>query len=132
VQLLMSAPDPLELETFVRMERWIFDSPDQAGAALQEFARWFYQENRLMHGTLEIAGRRVDLKSLRQPVLNLYGARDHLVPPASSAALEHLIGSGHYTGRELDLGHIGMYVSRRAQQEVPEIISSWLTYKHRR
>jgi polyhydroxyalkanoate synthase len=132
VQLLMSAPDPLELQTFVRMERWIFDSPDQAGAALQEFARWFYQENRLIHGTLEIGGRRVDLKSLRQPVLNLYGARDHLVPPASSAALEHLIGSGHYTGRELDLGHIGMYVSRRAQQEVPEIISSWLTYKHRR
>jgi len=131
VQLLLSTPEPTQLETFVRMERWIFDSPDQAGAALQEFVRWFYQENRLVYGSLQIGGRDVNLKALRQPVLNLYGARDHLVPPASSAALEHLIGSSDYTGRELDLGHIGMYVSRRAQQEVPSLISSWLTYRHR-
>jgi polyhydroxyalkanoate synthase len=132
VRLLLSPPGRKELENFVRMERWIFDSPDQAGAAFREFVGWFYQENRLVHGTLEIGGRRVDLRQLKQPVLNLYGARDHLVPPAASAALEHLIGSGDYTGRELDLGHIGMYVSRRAQQEVPQAISTWLTYKRRR
>jgi polyhydroxyalkanoate synthase len=130
VQLLLSAPDPLQLETFMRMERWIFDSPDQAGAALQEFVRWFYQENRLMRGTLAIGGRRVDLRALRQPVLNLFGTRDHLVPPAASRALEHLIGSSDYSGRELDLGHIGKNVSRRAQSEVPPLIAQWLTCRH--
>jgi len=132
VQLLLCPPDTRDLETFVRMERWIFDSPDLAGAALREFVGWFYQENRLLRGTLQIGGRNVDLKSLRQPVLNIYGARDHLVPPASSAALEHLIGSSDYTGRELDLGHIGMYVSRRSQQQVPPLIAGWLTCKPRR
>jgi len=132
VQLLLSSPEPLQLENFVRMERWIFDSPDQAGTALREFLRCFYQENRLVKGTLQIGQRPVDLQTLKQPVLNLYGARDHLVPPAASAALEHLIGSRDYTGRELNVGHIGMYVSQRAQQEVPQTISNWLTYKRRR
>ena len=32
----------------MRVEQWIFDSPDQAGAAFQEFVLWFYQENRLV------------------------------------------------------------------------------------
>ena len=36
------------IENFMRVEQWIFDSPDQAGAAFREFVRWFYQENRLV------------------------------------------------------------------------------------
>ena len=39
------------------MERWIFDSPPQAAAALAQFVRWFYQENALVRGTLSIGGR---------------------------------------------------------------------------
>ncbi len=132
VQLLFASAPPQQLENFMRMERWIFDSPDLAGAALREFAAWFYQENRLVRGTLQIGGRAVDLRAIKQPLLNLYGSRDHLVPPAASAALEHLTGSLDYTGRELDLGHIGMYVSERAQQQVPPLIADWLTCKHRR
>ncbi|HVC02475.1 MAG TPA: class III poly(R)-hydroxyalkanoic acid synthase subunit PhaC [Steroidobacteraceae bacterium] len=132
VKLLGAPPDARRLENFVRMERWITDSPDLAGTALREFLTWFYQENRLVHGTLQIGGRTVDLSSLRRPILNLYGARDHLVPPAASAALERLTGSTDYTGHELDLGHIGMYVSDRAQRQVPPLIADWLTCTRRR
>ncbi len=132
VHLLSGPAEPQQLENFMRMERWIFDCPDLAGAALREFVGWFYQENRLVRGTLQIGGRTVDLHAVTQPILNLYGKRDHLVPPAASAALEHLTGSRDYSGHELDLGHIGMYVSQRAQQQVPPLIARWLTYKRRR
>jgi polyhydroxyalkanoate synthase len=87
---------------------------------------WLYQENRLVHNTLEIAGRKVDLHALRLPILNLIGKRDHLVPPEASAALKRLVGSDDYTALELDLGHIGMYISERAQREVPGAIAGWL------
>jgi polyhydroxyalkanoate synthase len=60
------------------------------------------------------------------PMLNLVGTRDHLVPPAASLALERLAGSGDFTALQLDLGHIGMYVSARAQREVPPAIAQWL------
>src|ERR1039458_8361617 len=98
----------------------------QAGAAFREFVLWFYQENRLVKNQLEIAGRKVDLHTLRLPMLNLIGKRDHLVPPAASAALQRLVGSDDYTMLEFDLGHIGMYVSARAQREVPAAIARWL------
>ena len=79
-----------------------------------------------MRNRLEIGGRKVDLRALRLPMLNLIGKRDHLVPPGASAALERLVGSGDYTALEFDLGHIGMYVSARAQREVPAAIGRWL------
>ena len=126
VELLSSPPDAARAENFMRLEQWIFDSPDQAGAAFTEFVVGCYQENRLMRGELEIGGRRVDLIQLAQPILNLFGTRDHLVPPEASAALGRLVGSQDYTARELDLGHIGMYVSERAQREVPPAIGRWL------
>ncbi|MDE2349296.1 MAG: class III poly(R)-hydroxyalkanoic acid synthase subunit PhaC, partial [Gammaproteobacteria bacterium] len=114
------------IENFMRVEEWIFDSPDQAGSAFGEFVRWFYQENRLVKSRLEIAGRQVDLKKLQMPILNLIGKRDHLVPPAASTALKSLVGSEDYTAIEFDLGHIGMYISARAQREVPRAIAEWL------
>lgn len=114
------------LASFMRVEEWIFDSPDQAGAAFGEFVRWFYQENRLLQNRVEIAGRKVDLGKLEMPILNLIGKRDHLVPPAASAALKSLVGSDDYTAIEFDLGHIGMYISARAQREVPAAIAGWL------
>jgi polyhydroxyalkanoate synthase len=126
VELMSQAPDAAQLRNFLRVEQWIFDSPDQAGAAFREFVTWLYQENRLVKNQLEIGGRRIDLRKLRMPILNLIGKRDHLVPPAASRALAAVVGSKDYSALELELGHIGMYISARAQREVPAAIVNWL------
>ena len=126
VRLLTEQSDQRAVEDFVRMERWIFDSPPQAAAALAQFVRWFYQENRLIRGTLAIGGRRVSLKDVRQPLLNLYALDDHIVPPEACAALERYVGSRDYTAYAVPTGHIGMYVSRAARVEIPAKIISWL------
>jgi polyhydroxyalkanoate synthase len=126
VDLLRGEADQARIENFMRVERWIYDSPDQAGAAFREFVVWFYQQNRFVRGGLAIGGRSVDLRTLELPILNLIGTRDHLVPPASSAALRGLTRSSDFTTLELDLGHIGMSVSARAQRQVPPAIAEWL------
>jgi len=127
VRLLTAAPDQRAVEDFVRMEKWIFDSPAQSAAALAQFVRWFYQENRLVRDTLRIGGRRVHLGEIRQPLLNLYALEDHIVPASASASLGDHIGSRDYTGCAIATGHIGMYVSRASGAEVPSRVISWLT-----
>jgi polyhydroxyalkanoate synthase len=127
VELLAQQPDERRMREFMSVEQWIFDSPDQAGTAFREFVRWCYQENRLVAGTLDIAGRRVDLRAFEGPLLNLIGTRDHLVPPEASRALQRVTGSRQYRAVEFDLGHIGMYISARAQREVPDAINAWLS-----
>ena len=126
VDVLDKADDPKALENFLRMEKWIFDSPDQAGAMFRQFTTLLYKENRLVKGTLELGGRRVDLKNVTVPVLNIYATQDHLVPPSASQPLERLVGAGDYTSYAFPGGHIGIYVSGAAQREVPQRIANWL------
>lgn len=117
--------DPRQLENFLRMEQWIFDSPDQAGEAFRQFVNWMFRENRLMRGTLELGGRRVDLRSITCPVLNVYATQDHLVPPSASLPLGGLVGTQDYSTFAFPGGHIGIYVSGKARQ-VPQAIADWL------
>jgi len=117
--------DPKQLENFIRMEKWIFDSPDQAGETFRQFIKWMFQENRLMKGTLELRGRKVDLRNIRCPVYNVYATQDHLVPPSASIPLEDLVGTDDYSTFAFEGGHIGIYVSGRAKQ-VPQALADWL------
>ena len=119
--------DRQAVEDFLRMEQWIFDSPDLAGAAFADFVRQFYRENGLVNGTVKIDGKTVDLSALTMPVLNVYAEQDHLVPPAAAKALRHLLPpEADYAEQAFAGGHIGIYVSSRAQREVPACLDSWL------
>lgn len=119
--------DRQALEDFLRMEKWIFDSPDLAGEAFREFVKQFYQANGLMHGSIRIGSETVDLARLWMPVLNIYAEQDHLVPPTASKALRGRTGTTDYTELGFRGGHIGIYVSARAQREVPSAIHDWLS-----
>jgi polyhydroxyalkanoate synthase len=126
VGLLDQIDDPDALANFLRMEKWIFDSPDQPGEMFRQFMTWFIKENRLVRGAVELGGRRVDLARVTMPVLNVYALQDHLVPPSASRPLGDLVGSDDYTSYEFPGGHIGIYVSGAAQREVPGRIGAWL------
>ncbi|MBK4729751.1 class III poly(R)-hydroxyalkanoic acid synthase subunit PhaC [Oxynema sp. CENA135] len=112
---------------FLRMEKWIFDSPDQAGEAYRQFLKEFYQQNKLIKGEIEIGEGKVNLNNLKMPILNLYAEKDHLVPPESSLALEKYVGTDDYTVHSFPVGHIGMYVSGKVQRDLPPTIVDWLT-----
>jgi polyhydroxyalkanoate synthase subunit PhaC len=118
--------DPKQAKNFMRMEKWIFDSPDQAGQAYREFINLFYKQNRLVEGGLKIGEYPVELKNITMPVLNVYATLDHLVPPAASKVLKDLVATKDYEEIEFPGGHIGIYVSGRAQKEIPPAIGKWL------
>lgn len=126
IHLLDALDDPDAVQMFMRMEKWIFDSPALAGRAFREFARDFYQRNGLVNNVVTIGGRRVELGRLTMPVLNIYAESDHLVPPAASLALGRHVGTGDYTALGFPGGHIGLYVSSRAHAVLPQAIDEWL------
>ncbi len=126
VDLVDIFDDAQALKNFLRMEMWIFESPDRAGEAFRQFAKDFFQQNKLVKGEVVIGDRRVDLREIVIPVLNVYATQDHLVPPAASRALAECCGSRDYSELSFRGGHIGIYVSSRAQREVPPAIAAWL------
>jgi len=121
-----ASPTPQQqIDNFVRMEQWIFDSPDNPGEMFRQFVTWFYKENRLRKGTLTLNGKTVDLKQVTMPVLNIYALQDHIVPPAASTCLQELVGTTDYTSYAFPGGHIGIYVSSKSK-DLPQTIANWL------
>jgi polyhydroxyalkanoate synthase len=119
--------DKDKLLNFLRMEKWIFDSPGQAGECLRQFVKDCYQGNKLAKGELKIGDHLVDLKNITMPLLNIYASADHLVPPAAIKPLNDLVGSDDKTLYEFQGGHIGVFVGSRSQNELAPAIAKWLT-----
>ncbi|EPR37756.1 hypothetical protein dsmv_2967, partial [Desulfococcus multivorans DSM 2059] len=74
----------------------------------------------------ELGGRRVNLKRITMPLLNIYGKFDHLVPPEACERLTRAVGSEDTEDLCLNTGHIGIYVSARYQAEFAPKIAAWL------
>lgn len=130
IDLLEIADNEQKLINFLRMEKWIFDSPDQVGEVYRQFMKDFYQENKLIKGELKIGDKPVNLNKIQMPILNIYAEKDHLVPPSSSLALEKYIGMDDYTVLSFPVGHVGIYVSSKVQRDLPLTIVNWLRLNH--
>jgi polyhydroxyalkanoate synthase len=129
INLFDIADEPNLLSNFIRMEKWIFDSPDQVATTWCRFIKEFYLNNGLVKGEIEIQGRKVNLKNIKVPVLNIYAEKDHLVPPASSKPLCDLISSKDKETFSLPTGHIGLFVSSKSKDVLYPHLEKWLAFR---
>ena len=114
------------VENFIKMERWIFDSPDVPGETFKQFITDCYQKNLLIQNKMKLDGKTVDLNKITMPLLNIYAKYDHLVPPAAAELLTSKVGSDDTEDICLNTGHIGIYVSSKFQKEFAPKIIEWL------
>jgi len=124
--LTNSLDDKDKLLNFLRMEKWISESPDQAGECFRQFMKDLYQQNKLIKGELEVGGKKVNLKNLTVPLLNIYATEDHLVPPASTIPLNDYVGSSDKELYSFKGGHIGVFVGGKSQKELAPAVTDWL------
>ena len=118
--------DPGYLSNFIRMEKWVFDSPAQAGATLSQFINDMYKGNKLIKGELELGGKTVDMKNITCPVLCACAEYDHLVPLSASRPMMDAIGSDDKQFISFATGHIGMYTSSKSQKDITPQIVEWI------
>ncbi|HQQ94111.1 MAG TPA: class III poly(R)-hydroxyalkanoic acid synthase subunit PhaC [Bacteroidia bacterium] len=121
-----SLEDKDKLMNFLRMEKWISESPDQAGECFRQFMKELYQQNKLVKNELEVGGKKVNLKNVTCPLLNIYATEDHLVPPSSTIPLNDLVGSTDKELYSFKGGHIGVFVGGKSQKELAPAVTAWL------
>ncbi|MGU9956286.1 MAG: alpha/beta fold hydrolase [Arenicellales bacterium WSBS_2016_MAG_OTU3] len=71
--LFANTQDEVKLQNFMRMEKWIFDSPDQCGQTFREFVQLFFKQNSLFKDELYIDQIKVSLS-------NINGCRPLVLP----------------------------------------------------
>jgi len=124
--LSASIEDKEKLMNFLRMEKWISESPGQAGECFRQFMKDLYQQNKLVKGELVVGGKKVNLKNLTAPLLNIYATEDHLVPPAATISLNDHVGSTDKELYSFKGGHIGVFVGGKSQKELAPAVTEWL------
>lgn len=111
---------------FLQVEKWLHDTPDQAGVAFTEFTQDFYRENKLIKNQIYFQGKRIDLANLSIPILNVMAKADEIIPMSASKVLKKYINPIYYSQRVFSSGHIGIYLSDKVVKAMPKAISTWL------
>lgn len=126
IQFLEGVDNPKFVSTFLRMEKWIFDSPDMAGEAFREWIRDFLQRNLLIKNQLVVGNQKVDLRKIKCPLLNVFGKHDYLAPPSSAKPLAKAVGSKDVTSFGVDTGHVGIFVGSTSYKTIIPQIVKWI------
>lgn len=124
LSLWNSLGDTERLAAHDALMRWSTGHIPFPGAAFRQMAELFVRQELLVGGTVPLGRRVVDLADVRVPVLSVTGARDTLVPAASSGALT--LAGADLERLELDAGHAGLIVGRRAHKEMIPALIEWL------
>ena len=113
------------VENFGRMERWLSEGIDVAGATFAQFVEDIYQENKLYTNDLHLGGEHVDLGNIDMPVLQITGEYDHLIPSETSKPFNDVIASDDTAIIEYPTGHIGLSVSGSSHENVWPQVCEW-------
>ena len=114
------------VKSFRMFDRWASDMLPLAGEYFRQTTRALMWENRLLHGTMEVGGRLVDLRDITVPFLHVAAEHDHIVPPAASAPLIGMVGSSDKEEVVLKGGHVSLVAGGNAIRRLWPRLAHWL------
>lgn len=130
-RLLDNLDDDKIVDSWHAMNTWINDGVPMAARTYRQLIVDLYRENRLMNGTLELRGEKVDLHELRANLLNVIAQDDHITPACQSEALIEKVGSADKEVLRVPGGHIGIMLGSSALKGTWPKIDGWLAARSR-
>jgi len=114
------------VDNFLRVEKWLGDTPPIPGELFKQWIKDIYQENLLVQDKMYVGGKHVSLKNIKMPIFTQVAIGDHLVSPECSMPLHYAVGSEDKTLRVYPTGHVGMIASSLSQKKVLPELGQWL------
>jgi polyhydroxyalkanoate synthase len=116
-------------ESFQPMSKWVGDNPPFPARAFRQWVTWMYRENRLVAGTLELRGERVDLSRIDVPLLVVTAGADHIAPRHTTLPLLDLVTADDVHHLDRPGGHIGLMAGSKAKKEIWPELAAWLAHR---
>ena len=126
VSYLDRGHEPKAREAFDALEQWAGENIPFPAAAYATYIEELYQKNLLVQGKHHVGGRRVDLASIRCPVLTIAAERDTICPLAAARALNDVCGSADKELVVVPGGHVGAVVGSKAPTVLYPAMREWL------
>jgi len=126
LNIIDSLEDKSKVMNFLRMEHWKSDLPSMPGEMYRKYIKDLFQGNKLIKGEMELGGRKIDLKKMTVPFLNIYATEDNIIPNESTRAVMDVIGSKDKQEYAFPGGHIGVFVGGKSQKELGPAVAKWV------
>jgi len=114
------------IDNFLRLEKWLYDTPPIAGETFRQWISDIYQKNLLVKNEMKLNDKTVDLSTIKVPLLNVIADEDHLVSPQCSAPLNDVVSSTDKRLMRFHTGHVGLIASLYSQNNVLPKVGQWL------
>ena len=114
------------VKSFRMFDRWASDMLPLAGRYFKETTEQLMWDNALYKGTMEIAGRKVDLGNITVPFMHVVAEHDHIVPYEASKPLVPMIGSTDKQEVMLKGGHVSLVAGGNAIKRLWPQLDNWL------
>ncbi|MCI0399341.1 MAG: alpha/beta fold hydrolase [Chloroflexi bacterium] len=114
------------LRDYLGLRYWLQDEMDFPGETYRKYIRDLYQENLLVQGRLEIAGRTANLAAITCPILSITATNDHIAPAPQVVALSAAVSSADKQTLTVEGGHIGIVAGRDAREKLWPQLAAWL------
>ncbi|GAC1328455.1 MAG: alpha/beta fold hydrolase [Mycobacteriales bacterium] len=114
------------MEGYQAMGQWSRDHGPFPGATFKQTAQMLIKDNGFITDRLRMHGKKISLKSITCPFINIIAEKDHIVPVAAAEQLTSLVGSTEAEELRLKAGHVGLVAGRTAAKvTIPKIIE-WI------
>lgn len=114
------------VQNFLRIEKWLYDTPPIAGETIKQWINDIYKKNLLVKNQFKLGSTIVDLKKINVPLLNIVAEEDHLVSPECSVPLNEVVSSEDKRLIRFHTGHVGLIASSYSQNNVLPKVGQWI------
>lgn len=129
IQMLDRIRDDKYVKSFMMVDRWGADQIPFPGEAFRQMVKELYWKNAMLEGTLELDGRRVDLASVRAPMIHAMAEHDHIVPYEAAKPALGLVGSEDAEEVVLRGGHASLVAGGNAMYRLWPKLDQWLSVR---
>jgi polyhydroxyalkanoate synthase subunit PhaC len=126
LNLFNNLEDENFVQNFLRIEKWLYDTPPIAGEAFRQWVKDIYQQNLFAKNKMIVGENKINLSNIDVPLLNVVAEADHLVTPDCSISLNNLVSSSEKSLMKFPTGHVGLIASGFSQKMVLPKIAKWI------
>jgi polyhydroxyalkanoate synthase len=114
------------VNTFIDVERWLYDTPPVPGNLHRQIINNCYKDNLLITNKMRIDDNYIDLRNITIPVLMIDAEKDDLVTTESAIAVSDYVSSREKDFLKSPGGHVALCISDIAHENLWPKAAKWI------
>ena len=117
------------VNTFIDVERWLYDTPPVPGNLHRQIIDNCYKDNLLITKKMKIDDNYIDLRNITIPILVIDAEKDDLVTTESAVAVSDYVSSNEKDFLKSPGGHVALCISDSAHEKLWPKAAKWILSK---